>query len=77
MSRVFTDRNLLSWEAFATGGRFGLPERAKIVFNCLTHQDERARFVIYRGHSAEAEEAVAEMPHTDLLELLASSRELD
>ena len=77
MSRVFTDQNLLTWEAYASGGKFGLPERPKIVFNCLSLQDQRARYVVFEGDEADAEEAVAEWPDARLRELLSSSRELD
>lgn len=77
MSRVFTDQNLLTWEAFASGGRFGLPDQPKVVFNCLSKPDSRARYVVFSGDEADAEEAVAEMPEDRLRDLLASARELD
>ncbi len=77
MSRVFTDRDLLTWETYLSGGRFGLPDRPKIIFNCLSEQDRRARYIVFGGDEADAEEAVGEMPDDRLRELLATSRELD
>ncbi len=77
MSRVFVDDNLLTWEAYASGGRFGLAESARIVFHCLSDPAVRARFVVYEGDQANAEEAVHEVPEERLKTLLAESRELD
>ena len=77
MSRVFTDRDLLTWEMYLSGGKFGLPDRPKIIFNCLSEQDRRARYVRFDGNQADAEEAVAEMPADRLQEMLAKSYELD
>jgi hypothetical protein len=76
MSRIFTDRDLLTWEAYASTGAFGLPDRPKVVFNCLSHQDRRARYVVSEGDRSEAEGALGEMSDDGLRELLAQSREL-
>lgn len=76
MSRTFVDSDLLSWEAYASTGRFGLPERPKIVFNCLSLPDRTARYVIFPGDQAGAEEAMLEMPDERIRELFQSSREL-
>jgi hypothetical protein len=77
MSRVFTDKNLLTWEMYLSGGKFGLPDRPKIIFNCLSEQDRRARYVYFEGGEARAEEVVADMPDDRLRELLANAHELD
>ena len=77
MSRVFTDRDLLTWETYLSSGRFGLPDQPKLVFNCLSEQDRRARYVRFNGDQADAEEVLAELPDDDLREMLAASRELD
>jgi len=77
MSRVFVDDNLLTWEAYASGGKFGLAEGARIVFHCLSNPSVRARFVVHEGDQASAEEAVHEVPEEQLKTLLADSRELD
>ena len=77
MPRVFTDRNLLTWEAFSSGGRWGLPDHSKIIFNCLSHQDERGRYVVLRGDNSDAEAAIMELPEEQLLNLLATSKALD
>jgi hypothetical protein len=77
MSRIFTDENLLTWETYASGGKFGLPERPKVIFHCLSDPDRRARFVIHEGDDADAQEAVRELPDNRLRELLRVSEELD
>ena len=76
MSRVFVDEDLLSWEAYASTGNHGLPERPKIVFNCLSDSQRRPRYVIHAGDNADAEAAVHGMPVEALRELLEQSREL-
>jgi hypothetical protein len=77
MSRVFTDDDLVTWEAYASGGKFGLPEQPKIVFNCLSDPNRRPRFVIHDGQNAEAQEAVKRADDDLLREMLGSSSELD
>ncbi len=77
MSRVFLDENLLSWEAYASGGKFGLPEQPKIVFHCLSEPFRRARYVRHDGDNAQAEEVVHNLPEDRLREMLRESRELE
>jgi len=77
MSRVFVDENLMTWEAYSSGGRFGLPQQPKIVFNCLSDPQVRARFVVHDGTEVDAEEAVHDVPEERLKEMLRDSRELD
>ena len=77
MSRVFTDENLLTWEVYASGGKYGLPDRPKVIFQCLSDPDRRARFVVLQGDEADAEEWVHEAPEDRLRETLGTSRELD
>lgn len=80
MSRTFVDENLHTWEVFPSGGRFGLPERPKIVFLCLTDPDpaSRGRYVVLpEGDEATAHETVADLPDARLRQLLSESRALD
>ena len=78
MSQTFTDDNLLTWEAFATGGMYGLSVRPKIVFNCLSDPGRRPRFVERRqGDEADAEELVHELSDDQLRAMLRQSKELD
>ncbi|HEV2735242.1 MAG TPA: hypothetical protein VGV85_10425 [Longimicrobiaceae bacterium] len=77
MSRVFVDDDLLPWEAYASRGRFGLPEHPKIVFHCLSDPAVRARFVIHSGDEADAEEVVHEVPEERLKAMLKDSQELE
>lgn len=77
MSQTFTDENLLTWEAFASGGRFGLSIRPKVIFHCLSDRSLRARFVEVQGDEADAEELIHESRTARLRELLKDSKELD
>jgi hypothetical protein len=76
MSRIFSDENLLSWEAYASGGRFGLPENPKIVFHCLSNPDRIARFVDFDGDNASAQGAVQELDEDELRDMLREASEL-
>lgn len=77
MSQTFTDENLLTWEAFASGGRFGLAVRPKVVFHCLSDRALRPRFVQLSGDEADAEEIVHEAGVERLRSMLREARELD
>jgi hypothetical protein len=76
MSRVFTDPDLVTWEAYASSGQWGLPEQPKIVFNCLSDPDRRARFVIHDGHSGGAQESLSNASDDQLRKLLRESQAL-
>lgn len=77
MSRVITDQNLLTWEVYSSGGKWGLPLKPKIVFQCLSDPDSLARFVIHEGTEADAEQAVHQSSDEELRALLARSRTLE
>ena len=76
MSRTFTDDDLLTWEAYASGGKFGLATDPSIVFHCLTEPFRRARFVRRSGDEADAEQTVAEIPDEQLRAMLRESEEV-
>jgi hypothetical protein len=77
MSRVFVDDNLLTWEAYASGGNFGLARDPRIIFHCVSDPQRRARYVVLDGAGeADAEEAVLEAPEERLKEMLGRSEEL-
>lgn len=77
MSRVFTDDELLTWEAFPSGGPFGYPDRAAIVFQCLSDPDRRARYVRLNDDNASAERFVVQARDAELKALLEDSKQLD
>ena len=77
MSQTFTDEELLTWEAFASGGRFGLSIRPKVIFHCLSDQSRRPRAVEVQGDEADAEEMIHESQTDRLRELLKQSKELE
>lgn len=76
MSRVFTDPSLQNWEAYPSGGKFGLPDTPKLIFNCLSRPDERARYVLLSGDAADAEAFIAGTSDDRLRELLSGAKEL-
>lgn len=77
MSQTFTDDDLLTWEAFASGGRFGLSVRPKVIFHCLSDRSRPVRFVQVQGDEADAEELIHESQVERLRALLKESRELE
>jgi hypothetical protein len=78
MSRTFIDDALALWEVFPSGGRFGLPQRPKVIFHSLSDSSARSRYVILtEGDEASAEDVIAGLSDAHLRELLAQSRELD
>ena len=78
MSVTFTDEDLVTWEAYASGGRFGLATSPKVVFNCLSDPTRRPRYVeLSGGDEAKAEELVHEYPEATLRQMLRESRELE
>jgi hypothetical protein len=76
MSRIFSDSDLLTWEAYASGGQWGLPNQPKIVFNCVSDPHSAARYITFDGHNGEAEDAVHKASEDRLREMLASSQPL-
>jgi hypothetical protein len=77
MSRTFIDENLLSWEVYASGGKFGLPDDPKVVFHCQSDPAQRARFVRYGEDNAQAEQAVQSLPDEQLRRMLKEAEQLD
>lgn len=77
MSQTFTDEDLRTWEVFASGGRFGLAIRPRVIFHCVSDRSLRPRFVQLAGDEADAEEAVHESGVEGLRKLLREARELD
>ena len=76
MSRTFIDENLLTWETYASGGKFGLAIRPKIVFHCISDPERRARQVTRDGDEADAEQMLSEVPDEQLRTLLRQSEEI-
>jgi len=77
MSHTFTDDNLLTWEAYASSGDFGLAIHPRIVFNCLSDPARPPRYVERPGVEADAEEQVHEMSDQELRKLLGQSELLE
>jgi hypothetical protein len=76
MSRVLTDDGLLTWEVFATTGPFSLPDRAAVIFQCLSDPNRRSRAVTHEGDLMSAQRAVQELGEKELRALLSRSDEL-
>jgi hypothetical protein len=76
MSRVFLDDNLLSWEAYASGGKYGLAVEPQIVFHCLSDRSLRPRYVRHGEDNAGAEHAVRSLSDGELREMLRDADDL-
>lgn len=76
MSRQLTDADLLIWEAYPSSGPFGFPEGSRILFNCLSDQGRRARYVQLDEDTADAERRVGESSEVELRALFERSSEL-
>lgn len=77
MSQTFTDEDLLTWEVFSSGGRFGLAIRPRVIFHCVSDPARPPRVVEVSGDEADAEELVHDSEIGQLRQMLAQSRELD
>lgn len=75
MSRILQDPDLMDWEVYATSGAFGYPDRAQIVFACLSDRSRRARSV-EQGDKADAERKVLDLSDDELLQLLERAEPL-
>jgi hypothetical protein len=76
MSRLFIDDELISWEAYASTGRFSLPDDGRLVFLCVTQPNRRPRTILIPGDAVAAGAAIDSVSDQRLRELLARSREL-
>ena len=72
MSRTLTDKNMLTWEVYPSGGA----DRSHIIFNCLSNRMLRPRFVVADGDEADAERAVIEASPEQLQEMLRRSSQV-
>jgi len=76
MSRIFIDDDLLRWEVYASGGKHGTPEEAKIVFHCTNGPTQRARVIRHDGDHADAQRMVATYTEDELREMLGRAEVL-
>lgn len=77
MARTFQDPDLMTWEAYASSGKFGMPTRAHIVFRCLSDPTLRARVVETDGDCSEAEKVVAASTAAELGAMFEAAEPLD
>jgi hypothetical protein len=67
MNRIILDRDLKSWEVYATSGDFGAPAPAKMGFRCTSDPAARPRLAEFAGDKSDAERAVLTWPEEQLL----------
>lgn len=77
MPRMILDGALQQWEAFATTGRYGFPDPARVIFRCVSDPEIRARAVDIEGDKSDAEKTVETFDDGELREMLAGAPELD
>lgn len=76
MTRMIQDRDLLLWEAYASSGDHGFPDRSKLMFHCLSDPGLRARYLEREGDKSDVENEVVSLSDERLVELLEQTREL-
>jgi len=76
MHRTLQDRNFLVWEVYSSGGKHGFADDVNIVFNCLTQQEIRPRYVPMQMDEADAQRKIGEASEAELLEMLERAREI-
>lgn len=76
MTRTIQDANLEIWEAYASAGDFGFPDRSRIVFYCLSDRTRRARAVSRERDRAGVEHEISNLAEADLRGLLEEAEEL-
>ncbi len=70
------DADFEEWEAYASAGRFGFPEPARIVFRCRTNPRLRPRVVDIDGDRTKAEELVLGLSANEFVALLGRAEEV-
>jgi hypothetical protein len=75
MTRTILDRDLRSWEAYATSGDFGAPAPAKLGFRCTSDAAARPRLADFAGDKSDAERAVLAWPEAQLVAVLEKAPE--
>jgi hypothetical protein len=76
MTRTIQDSDLRLWEVYASSGDFGSPDRARVVFHCLTDPGRRARYLDRDRGRADVEQEVATLSEEELGGLLEGAREV-
>ena len=76
MSKTFQDADLLTWEAYPTGGPDDSSHRAFVAFNCLSNRMLRPRFITWDGDEADAQRVIMEATPEQLQEMLQRSEEV-
>ena len=77
MARTVLDDELREWEVFATTGRWGFPDHARVVFRCLSDPEERTRAVALEGDKSDAEALVVGRDDAELKAMMAEAEALD
>ena len=76
MTRTILDKELRSWEVYATTGDFGLAAPAKLAFRCTSDGSPRPRVADFQGDKSDAERAVLTWPDEELRGVLESATEV-
>jgi hypothetical protein len=77
MAREFRTSDLQIWEAFATTGEHGFPERSRIGFRCRTDRSALPRWIEIDGDKSDAEAKLQILAPSELEELLGRADGLD
>ena len=77
MAKTVFDRDLRSWEAFASTGPYGFATQARVVFYCRSDDRQRPRALSIGGDKSDAEARVANARRDELLEMLEAAQPID
>lgn len=76
VSRLLLDEEFRTWEVYATTGSFGLPERSRVVFHCLSEPQRRALWAERDGDRADVEAWLAGASAEELATAMAEAEEV-
>ncbi len=71
------DDDLREWEVYATTGRYGFPDRARVMFRCMSDPHERTRALALQGDKSDAEAAVETASAEELTRMMEEAETLD
>jgi hypothetical protein len=77
MAREFRTSDLQVWEAFATTGEHGFPERSRIGFRCRTDRAALPRWIEIDGDKSDAEAQLQTLAPSELENLFHKADGLD
>lgn len=76
MSRVFTDADLMTWEAYTSSGQWGFPDEPRIIFHCLSDPGQPVRYIQTANGMVEAARSLHDRSSEELRAFLQKATPL-